>query len=439
MKRTALPALLAVALVGCGDESTGPGDVGGLAIVSGSHFALLGRPLPVHPVVELRSRGGDPLEIAGIVITATVSAGSLAGTTSVETDSRGRAAFADLAVDGEEGEVELRFSCCGTAAASLSLNLELGEVSIHRLAATALRGQAGQVPPSVPRVRVDDERGRPMAGTAVQFSTLRRGYQFDTLVTTDAEGTASYAAPLDETPGTLPLTATHVASGLSLDFELTGETYGTTTVVRDDTLRVAAVGDPIQLPRLHVTLDGAPVTGAKVRYRVVFGEGVLSADSAQTTDGSHDPVTITSGGRGLTVVEFFAVGYTGVRTEAFVWVVPPVELAFPDPCTAGCPAFDFTVPANVDVDVPFPIHVRDAVGPVPGFQIRVTEHGEAGVLWVDNPAFPYELLPNSPVAGGSGEVVFFWQVPRTPGAYSFTLSGQTIAEPWTFTATRSGE
>ena len=131
MRRLVLPALLALAplvLTGCDEGSTGPQDVGGLAVVSGSRSAFVGRRLPVEPVIQLHSRDGDRLELAGVVVNATLSAGSLAGTTSVETDSRGRAVFTDLTIDGAEGEIELRFSCCSGPATVLSVVVELPQV-----------------------------------------------------------------------------------------------------------------------------------------------------------------------------------------------------------------------------------------------------------------------------------------------------------------------
>jgi hypothetical protein len=90
--------------------------------------AVPGQPFDHQPELQLRAGDGSELHQAGVAIGAELASGngSLAGTTSVVTDADGRAAFADLALNGPPGSYTIRFTATGfTPVESAPINLAL--------------------------------------------------------------------------------------------------------------------------------------------------------------------------------------------------------------------------------------------------------------------------------------------------------------------------
>ncbi|HEX6992004.1 MAG TPA: hypothetical protein VF151_08965, partial [Gemmatimonadales bacterium] len=183
--------------------------------------------------------------------------------------------------------------------------------------------------------------------------------------------------------------------------------------------------------------------GALVRYRITSGEGALSMTEAYTgSDGWTEPVTLTTSSRGSTTIEMIAVGYSRqpiVRSQ--LAVVPPLSFEYAGPCEPGCPAaFDFTWPLASGpawtMDVFFQIGVRDAIGPVPGYEITLTKDPAAPYFWVDD--YDYEAATPEQkrvVTDPTGLAWLAWRLPQAAGSYHFTMGGPMIATPWTYTAT----
>ena len=71
-----------------------------------------GAALPVQPVVQLSDAGDNPVQTAGVSVTAFIASGggTLTGTTTVVTDANGTATFTDLALSGAAGVRTLGFS-----------------------------------------------------------------------------------------------------------------------------------------------------------------------------------------------------------------------------------------------------------------------------------------------------------------------------------------
>lgn len=443
-----LPLILASACVlvstACDDGVTDPGDeVASIAVISVPELALPGVPLTTLPVVELRDRAGRAVAAAGIVVSASVSSGTLSGTTRVTTDARGRAKFTDLVVDGTDRSTELRFACCGLPAIRRVLTLAVGEPSIARLDPETVTGIAGEMLSPGPRVLVRDERQKPKAGAAVRFE-FDSGAALPALsVATDQNGVATLPSfQFADLPERIVLTATDVASGRSVRYQLVGTVHGNAYTL-DETFNFGILGQPLALPRLYV-VDSGPVSGALVRYRIVAGDGQLSSAEAHTgADGWTNPVTLITSARGSTQYEAVAVGYSQSPVAGTVaTVVPPLTFEYAGPCYPGCPAsFDFIWPlagvAGSGMDAPFQIRVRDAEGSVPSFRVDLSGAGafyQAIGAWGDYEW--YQIPSEHPLTTADDGVAYFsWRLPAKAGTYSFRLSNPMIAAPWTYTAT----
>lgn len=448
-RRTAvLPGLLLSFLVaGCGGDATGPDDaVAALAVLAAPSTAVTGAPLATAPVVELRSSAGAPVALAGVSVTASVTSGSLIGTTSVETDDEGHAVFSDLVLDGDEGLVELRFTCCDLPAASHPVSLALGEVAVELLAEPTLPAQAGMLMHPGPSVRVRDRRGRPQPGAVVKFALAGAGRLPDTTsIVADAAGVAELPwYQFGDLPGTAVLTATDSASGASASYELESFVVGEADLLDEGFEGVVAEGETITLPAVQLDFTNSWWIMGPVRYRVVEGDGVLAVREAPIDNGTglSEPVTLTAGSRGTTLVEIIAVGHSAEpRYVSVTAVVSPVTLGYPEPCEYICHPFEFAWPASAGwyEDPVFTVEVRDAVGTLEGYPVRLTEVGEAGMLYLPatGPRSRIELVSGHALATGpDGRVTFSWGLPVDAGSYSFSLSGPRLESPWTFTATR---
>ena len=448
-----LPLMLASACVllsaACDDGVTRPGDeVAALAIVNFPEAARLGMPLTTLPIVELRDKHGRAIPTTGITVTASISSGSLSGTTTVVTDVRGRARFTDLAVAGEPGPTELRFSCCGLPSAVHALSLSLGEISVERIGPEVITGIAGTTLTPGPSVRVKDERAQPLAGASVRFEFDSGSSRPPEQAVTDSQGVATLPSfTFSDLPVGTSLRAIHVASGKAVSYDLEPTVHGSayTTDVR---FTAVAAGGTATLPRILVT-DGGPVAGAVVRYRVTAGDGVLSRAEVHTgADGWTEPVTLATTARGTTQFEAIAVGYSRYAVSgAVAAVVPPVRFEYAGPCGRGCPEtfhFNWTVPNDPSAgsDVYFRIRVLDAEGTVPFYGPTLTAPPQAGSFYgeyAEGSLFDpwrYEIPSEGPLQTTSdGIATFFWDIPAAAGSYSFTLGGPMVGTPWTYTGT----
>jgi hypothetical protein len=85
--------------------------------------------LAQQPVIQLRDAGGNPVSLAGVMVTAGVASGggTLGGTASVATDATGAARFTDLSITGTIGNRTLGFSAPSlTGATSATVTLTAG-------------------------------------------------------------------------------------------------------------------------------------------------------------------------------------------------------------------------------------------------------------------------------------------------------------------------
>jgi PKD repeat protein len=109
------------------DAIATPGSPASLTIVTQpSASARNGIRLGRQPVIQLRDAAGNPVAQSGVLVSASLGAGSgsLTGTRQRNTDANGRAAFADLAITGSRGRYTLVFASSGYASiASTDIDL----------------------------------------------------------------------------------------------------------------------------------------------------------------------------------------------------------------------------------------------------------------------------------------------------------------------------
>ena len=140
--------------------------------------ATVGVALDPQPVIQLRAASGADLATAGVAVSVAIATGggTLSGTTTVSTDGQGRAAFTDLAINGDPGTRTLVFTAPGYGSATS------GDIAVQ--AAPPAPPDASQStltvnPASVAigatstiTVTVRDAGGNPLAGRSVTRGRL---------------------------------------------------------------------------------------------------------------------------------------------------------------------------------------------------------------------------------------------------------------------------
>jgi hypothetical protein len=430
-------ALLLSLLASCGGD-TGPSadDVTSLAIVSGPAAAVSGLLLPDSIIVELRSAGLGAVPLAGVVITASVSSGSLRGTTAVATNAAGRAIFTALLIDGNDTETEIQFTCCDLEPALHRLSLERSAVVLTRASDRLITARAGSVVSPGPRVQILDLKQNPVAGTEVTFTMARGGTIPVTTVLTDAGGVAELPSfVMYDLPGSGRITASAEGTGQAVTFDLvpTVSATGAVELVNAQPLSAAATGATFTLPVVRVT-DGGPVPNTQVRYRVINGDGVVSSETVLTdANGESAPATLTAG-RGPNTVEIVAPGYsTSARYISVVGATGPVTLIGGLYDYYGyfgygpAPEFDWAGSAQAYLWT----EASDALGPLPPFPVTVSKVGAAGEVYLEQTVLtPEAIFPT--------ESVISWQIPDALGMYEIHVSGLLVGAPLVFRATRVG-
>lgn len=193
--------------------------------------AASGDPLGQQPVIQLKDALGNNRSEAGVPVTASVATGpgTLAGTTTIQTDGNGRAVFTDLAILGVVGTYTLRFESPGLAAV-VSGPIGLGAGDATQLTFTAAPPATGTN--AVPlagaiTVQLRDGTGNPVAqGGVAVTATLASGpgsLSGVTIVPTGSNGAATFTG----------LTLTGVVGEYVLSFSAAGLS--------------SAVSNPIQL------------------------------------------------------------------------------------------------------------------------------------------------------------------------------------------------
>ncbi len=183
------------------------------------------------PVIQVLDVNGDPVDTAGITVTATLSSGTgtLTGTLTALTNASGQASFGNLAIQGTVGTKALSFTASQvTGIQATGLTLTAGPAAV--LTANSVTSQSsakGQPVTAKPSVKVADLDGNGVAGTNVTFAiTVGNGSLTGGLQASNASGIATVGSwTLDTAAGPNTMTATATGLGGSPQtFNATGTT-----------------------------------------------------------------------------------------------------------------------------------------------------------------------------------------------------------------------
>ncbi len=287
-----------------------------------------------QPTVRLRDGGGNPVALAGVQVTATItsSGGSLLGTVTVSTDASGIAAFTNLAISGTIGAYTLTFSSSGlTPVISAAITLSAGPAAQLGLATQpSAAGASGVAFAQQPVVQIRDAAGNSVAqGGVLVTVTIASGPGGATLggtltSTTNGFGAATFSnLSITGPSGTYTLQFT--APGLTL-VTSSGVTLGagaaTQLVITTQPSSAAQSGTAfIQQPVLQLR-DAAnnPVAqaGVVVTATIASGGGTLGGTATATTNASgvatFTNLSIT-GVIGARTLSFSAPGLTGATSS----------------------------------------------------------------------------------------------------------------------------
>ena len=138
-----------------------------------SPTATLGTPLAQQPRIQLQTGDGADLAIAGVgvSVSAPSCAGTLSGTTSVNTDGQGQADFTDLVIGGSPGQCTLVFSATGyTGVTSAPIDVQPPPPSGSTSSVTASPPSVSPGATSTITVTVRDAGGNPLSGRSVTLN-----------------------------------------------------------------------------------------------------------------------------------------------------------------------------------------------------------------------------------------------------------------------------
>ncbi len=309
-----------------------------------SSTATNGAPLAQQPAVQLRDQFGNPVSLAGTVITAVIGSGggSVAGSTTAMTNAGGLATFSGLIVNGLVGNAQvLSFSGTGlTPVASGSITMVAGAAS--RLVITTQPSAAavnGVTFAQQPVLQVSDAGGNPVTAGGVTV-TAGIGSGAGTLGgTTSAVTSGAGVATFTN------LVITGLVGSRTLDFSasgLTGVTSGSITISAGAATTIAAAsvtsqsataGSAVATPPSVLITDqsGNPVSGVNVIFAAATGGGSVTGGSVASSAAGLATVGSWTLGTaiGPNTLTASATGLSGspVNFAATATAAPPANVA----------------------------------------------------------------------------------------------------------------
>ena len=179
--------------------------------------AANGAQLSPQPVVQLRDAADTPVAKSGVPVTVAIASGggTLAGTTTVNTNAAGVASFTDLSISGLVGSRTLAFSSPGlSGATSAPIALTAGPATKIGILVQPAALELSGIPIRQPVIQVQDANGNPvpMAGVLVTVSIASGPGTLsgNVAVSTNTSGTAAFSGLVITGSGayTLKFTAT---------------------------------------------------------------------------------------------------------------------------------------------------------------------------------------------------------------------------------------
>jgi hypothetical protein len=148
-----------------------------------------------QPVVQLQNSHGDPVALAGVAVSVSLTSGggTIGGSASATTTSAGAATFTNLSIIGAVGVRTLTFAAAGFTNATASVSLTAGAATTTSVSAGNNQSAgAGTAVATGPAVRVADQDGNGVPGTSVTFVvTAGGGSVSGATQTTASDGTAT--------------------------------------------------------------------------------------------------------------------------------------------------------------------------------------------------------------------------------------------------------
>ncbi|MDB4892089.1 MAG: Ig domain protein group 1 domain protein, partial [Gemmatimonadetes bacterium] len=140
-------------------------------------------PFPQQPVVQLADANGNPVNTAGVVVTATFASGPTTPTpvlsnATATTNASGQATFAGMSINGPFGVYRLSFSSNLGATAAVSNTITNGAGPANTLLLFGGNGQNAPIstPVGVPPIaKVIDAQGNGVPGVVVTFTAVNSG------------------------------------------------------------------------------------------------------------------------------------------------------------------------------------------------------------------------------------------------------------------------
>ena len=397
-----------------------------------SATARSGAPLAQQPVVQLQDANGNPVNQAGVLVTATPSpAGATASNNTATTGPTGAATFSGLTLTGTAASYTLSFGGTGiTPVSSGAIALSAGAAASIAANGGGTSAPAGTAVSPPPSVIVKDASGNLVAGVAVTFAASTGGSVTGANQTTGTDGIATVGSwTLAATAGANTLTATAAGlTGSPVTFTAQG-TAGTAT-------RLALTTPPPSTARSGAALAPQPVLQLQDANGNAVSAGnvvVTATPSPAGATASNNTATTTSNGvatfSGLTLtgtvgsytLSFGATGLTPASSG-------PIALSAGDAASIAANGGGTSAPAGTAVTPPPSVIVRDASGNlVSGVAVTFTASSGGSVTGAN------------PMTGADGiATVGSWTLAATAGANTLTATaaGSGISgNPVTFTAT----
>jgi hypothetical protein len=285
-----------------------------------SGSAVNGAAFTRQPVVQLRDGSGSPVAKSGVAVTAVIASGggTLAGTTTINTDASGAAAFLDLGITGTVGDRTLRFSSAGlSSVTSGTITLTAGPPS--QLGITIQppsSAQNGVAFTRQPVVQLRDISGNAVSQTGVTV-TATIGTGGGTLggtltATTDASGKATFT----------DLTITGTIGDRTLRFSapgLTGVTSAAITITAGPAASLSITVQPTQLAFSGVAFLQQPVVQLRdASGNLVATPGVPVTVAINTGPGAlNGNLTVNTNSSGAAIFSGLSITGSGTHTLVF--------------------------------------------------------------------------------------------------------------------------
>src|SRR5687768_1737943 len=297
-----------------------------------SAAAQSGVAFATQPSVRLLDGGGNPVNVAGIQVTASIASGggTLVGSGTATTNASGIATFTDLAISGTVGPRTLSFTSAGlTSATSGTITLSAGPAAALGLnTQPSPSGSSGVALAQQPVVQIRDAAGNPVSQNGVLVTaTIASGPAGATLggglATTAGFGAATFTSLAITGPSgtyTIQFSAPGLTSITSGGVTL-GAGAATQLFIAIQPSSTAQSGAVLaQQPQIQLRdASNNPVAqaGIVVTAAIASGGGTLGGSATATTNASG-LATFTnlsiSGVIGARTLSFSAPGLTGATS-----------------------------------------------------------------------------------------------------------------------------